>query len=120
MDDIGALVERKDIGVIRKVSGNRDGNILDLRDRATKAFIIVPWAAIAFSFALKSSTRMAIITILAIKTVVAIVTVLAIETVMAFVTALVIKTNMAIVTALVIETDMAIVTVLASKPTWHS
>ena len=77
MDDIGALVERKDIGVIRKVGGNRDGNILELRDRATKAFIIVLWAAIASSFALKSSTYMAIVTVLAIKTVVDIVTALA-------------------------------------------
>ena len=41
-------------------SGDCDGDMLGLRDQATKAVIIVPWAAVAHSFALKSCTRLVV------------------------------------------------------------
>ena len=40
---------------LSKYGKDCDGDILGLQDRATKAVIIVPWAAVAHFFALKSS-----------------------------------------------------------------
>ena len=41
------------------LGGDHDGDIL-IQDRVTKAFIIVSWAAVASSFALKSSTHLVV------------------------------------------------------------
>ena len=55
-----ALESVEKTSALSKYGGDRDGDILGLRDRATKAVIIVPWAAVVHFFALKSFPRLVV------------------------------------------------------------
>ena len=57
---LGSTSQKKNIGVIQIVGGTHDGDIFGLPDRATKALSWSTTAAIANSFARKSSNRLVV------------------------------------------------------------